>query len=99
MQFSGRRHTHIGILSAVIGILVVIGFIALCLVSGFYGGEAGIIIGIVGILLFLIALIGFVLSCKAVRQFDIYYRFPVIGITLNGVMMIILMIIYILGFL
>lgn len=98
LQFSGRRHTHIGIWSAVIGILDLIGFIVVSIVSSFYGGEGGLILGVVGLLLFALALIGFILSCKAIRQRDVYYRFPIMGITLNGIMMIILMILYILGF-
>ena len=98
-QFSGRRHTHLGIWSAVIGILVVIGFVSISLVSSSYGGKGDIIIGVVGLLLFVVAIIGFVLSIKALRQRDIYYRFPLIGISLNSIMMIVLTIIYILGIL
>lgn len=97
IQFSGRRHTRIGILSMVIGILAVIGFIAISIISGYFAGQAGIVIGVVGIVLFVIALFGFVLSCKALKQRDIYYRFPIIGVTANGIMMMALMVIYIMG--
>jgi len=55
------------------------------------------VIGIVGILLFFLALFGFVLSYKELRKRDIYYRFPLIGIISNGLMLVILMIIYIIG--
>lgn len=97
IQFSGRRHTRLGILSAVIGIIAVIGFVGVSLVSGYYGGEGGIVIGIAGLLLFVVSIFGFFISIKALKQVDIYYRFPMIGITTNGVIMIVLMVIYIIG--
>lgn len=97
IQFSGRRHTRTGILSAVIGTIVAIGFVATSLVSGYYGGEAGIVIGIVGLLLFLVSVVGFILSIKALKQVDVYYRFPMIGLITNSIMMLTLMTIYVLG--
>ncbi len=97
IQFSGRRHTKAGIISAFIGILVVLGFIALSIVSGINSGEAGLLVGIIGILLYVIALFGFILSYKQLKQRDFYYIFPTIGIISNGIMLIFLMIIYILG--
>ena len=84
-------------MSAVIGIIVVIGFVAISLVSGYYGGEGGVVLGIAGLLLFVVSIFGFYLSIKALKQADIYYRFPMIGITTNGIMMIVLMVLYILG--
>ncbi|TAH73841.1 MAG: hypothetical protein EWM47_02225 [Anaerolineaceae bacterium] len=80
-----------------IGIIVLLGFIALSIVSGIYDGDAGLLIGIIGIFLFVLALFGFILSYKELKQRDIYYRFPMIGISTNGIMLVILMIIYILG--
>lgn len=97
IQFSGRRHTRVGILTAIIGLIVVLGFIGLSIVSGVYGGEAGLIIGIAGIALFVLALFGFILSYRELKQRDIYYRFPMMGIIANGIMLVILVIIYIMG--
>lgn len=97
IQFSGRKHTKLGILSAVIGLMAVLGFITLSIISGIYGGGGGLLIGIAGICLFFIALLGFILSYKELKQRDIYYKFPMIGIITNGIMLILLMIIYILG--
>jgi len=97
IHFSGRRHTGLGILSAIFGIITVLGFITTCIISGVNKGEGGTIIGIIGILLFVLSLIGFVLSYKALKQKDIFYRFPITGMIANGFMLIIFMIIYILG--
>lgn len=98
ISFSGRSHTRTGILSAGIGFFVVAGFLTIAVVSGMKHGEGGFSLGIAGLLLFALALFGLRLSYKALKQKDIYFRFPVIGAILNGLMAVILMIIYILGF-
>jgi len=98
IRFSGRRHTRLGIISAIIGIGVVIGFITISIISGISSGKGGILLGIIGIFLAAFAIYGFVLSYKAFKQKDIFYRFPVIGALLNGFMIVLLLIIYILGF-
>jgi len=97
IQFSGRRHTRLGILSAVIGIVSVIGFIIVSIVSGINGGGGGLIIGIAGILLFALSLLGFIMSYKALKQKDIFYRFPMTGLVVNGIMMIVYVILYVMG--
>ncbi|WP_146039189.1 DUF6142 family protein [Herbinix hemicellulosilytica] len=97
IQFSGRKHPGLGILSAVFGIITVLGFIAACIASGLKGGEGGQIFGIIGLFLFVISLFGFIMSYKAFKQRDIFYRFPMTGLITNGIMLIVYMIIYILG--
>lgn len=76
---------------------MVIGFIALSIISGINEGEAGILIGILGILIFFLGIFGFILSYRELKKRDIYYRFPMTGIIVNGIMLIVLSIIYILG--
>lgn len=69
------------------------------IVSGVYGGNGGLLIGIIGILIFALGVFGFILSYKALKQRDIFYRFPLIGIISNGFILVILMLLYILGML
>jgi hypothetical protein len=97
IHFSGRRHSKTGIASAVIGILVVLGFLAISIISGLAKGNGSFILGVIGSLLFVLSVSGFILSYKAFKKKDIFYRFPVIGAVLNGFMTILLLIIYILG--
>lgn len=97
IHFSGRRHTKMGIASAVIGIVAVLGFIALSVASGLAGGKGGSVLGLLGILLFALSVTGFILSYKACKKKDIFYSFPIIGAVLNGLMTILFMIIYLLG--
>ena len=98
IHFSGRRHTKTGIFSAVVGIAVVLGFLAISILSSMSHGQGGIILGIAGLLLFGLAVFGFVLSYRAFQKKDIFYRYPVIGGVLNGLMTVLLLIIYIIGF-
>jgi len=97
IHFSGRRHTKTGIISTIIGVMVVLGFIAICIISGVAGGKGDLILGVVGILLFGLAVFGFVLSYKAFKKKDIFFQFPIIGATLNGIMSLLLLILYIVG--
>jgi uncharacterized membrane protein len=98
IHFSGRRHTKLGILSAIIGFVVVAGFIIISILSAVAKGGGSLLLGLIGIGLFFLAAFGFVLSYKAFKQKDIFYRFPIIGAILNGIMTVFLLIIYILGF-
>lgn len=98
IHFSGRSHSKTGILSAIIGIVVVAAFLTISIISGVMRGKGGMLLGIMGLLLFALAVFGFVLSYKSLKQRDIFYRYPVIGLVLNGFMTITLLIIYILGF-
>jgi hypothetical protein len=97
IHFSGRTDSKLGMISTGIGVLDLIGFITAGAVSGMYHGKAGMIIGIAGLFLFALAVLGFVMSCKALREKDVFFRFPIAGITLNGFMMVVFMILYILG--
>lgn len=97
IQFSGRRHTRLGIMSTIIGVLVVLGFITISIISSSDNGEGSLIIGIIGLLLLAIAVFGFVISYKAFKEKDIFYSLPIIGSILNGIMIIVLLVLYILG--
>jgi hypothetical protein len=97
IHFSGRRHPKTGILAAVTGFLVLTGFLTLSILSGLAKGNGGFFLGVIGILLFILAIAGFVLSYQAFKKKDIFYHFPIVGVILNGFMVILLLIIYILG--
>ena len=99
IYFSGRRHTRRGIASAIMGLIAVVSFNIVSIVSASYKGNAGMIVGIIGFLILILALLGFIRSVKAFKERDIFYRFPIIGAVLNGLMIIILFILYILALL
>lgn len=98
IHFSGRSHPKLGIASMIIGILVVVGFLTISIISGILRGKGGSFLGVAGIVLFCMSVIGFIFSYKAYQQKDIFLRFPLIGLFLNSIMTILLLIIYLLGF-
>lgn len=98
IHFSARRHTKTGIFSTVVGVVVVLGFLTISVISGLARGKGGFALGVLGILLLTLSIFGFVLSYRSFKKKDIFYRFPVIGAVLNGLMTIFLLVIYILGF-
>lgn len=97
IHFSGRRHTKLGICSMIIGIISILGLLVASIASGLARGQGGFVFGVAGLGLFALSVFGFVLSYKAFKKKDIFYRFPIIGAVLNGFMTIFLLIIYILG--
>jgi hypothetical protein len=97
IHFSGRKHSIMGICSAAIGVFVVAGFLTLSMISGLAGGKGSFYLGIIGIFLFFLSIFGFVLSYKAFKKKDIFFRFPLVGAVLNGIMTVLFLIIYILG--
>jgi hypothetical protein len=97
IHFSGRRHTKTGIFSMVIGIVDILGFVAISIASGAARGNGGLLLGVVGLLLFALSVFGFVMSYRSFKKKDIFYRFPIIGGVINGFMVILLLILYIVG--
>jgi hypothetical protein len=97
IHFSGRRHAKTGVAATIVGGVSVLGFLTLSILSGVAGGQGGLVIGIIGILLFALSIFGFVLSYRTFQKKDIFYRFPIIGALLNGFMSILMLVLYIIG--
>ncbi|MGB4659288.1 MAG: DUF6142 family protein [Mobilitalea sp.] len=97
IRFSGRNHTVAGICSTIIGAASVLGFVVISFISGFARGKGSIFLGVIGFLLFALAISGFVMACKSFRKKDIFYRYSIIGVALNGIMIILMFVIYLIG--
>lgn len=97
IRFSGRNHTVAGICSTIIGAASVLGFVIISFISGVARGKGSVFLGIIGFLLFALAIVGFVMAYKSFKKKDIFYRYSVIGAALNGFMIILLFIIYLIG--
>ena len=98
IHFSGRRHTKTGIISTILGAVCLAGFLVISLISGAEGGKGGFWLGVVGILLLLLAVYGFVLSYKSFKKKDIFYLYPILGAVLNGFMMVLFIVLFLVGF-
>lgn len=84
--------------SILFGVFSIIIFVVACVYSGVNRGEAGLLVGIYGIIAMLINGYGFYLAVKSLKGDDIYFLTPLIGVVLNGLMLAAYVILIIIGF-
>jgi hypothetical protein len=72
-------------------------FLTIAFISGTNKGNGEFILGVIGMLNFIIAVTGFTLGIKSFREKDIFYVAPVLGVGSNGIMTILLFSLYIVG--
>ena len=97
IQFSNRTHPKSGIVSLIMGAAAIIILLVLFLVSGANRGEAGGWIGIAGIWTLVLAVVGFVLAVKSYKMDDIYRVTPTLGSVFNGIVVVAMMLLYVVG--
>lgn len=97
IQFSDRSHPTRGIVSVGLGILALIILLVLCILSARAKGNASIGIGFAGIWALATSVVGFVLAIRCSREEDIYMITPAVGSVLNGVLTLMLMILFFIG--
>ncbi|MBR3771255.1 MAG: hypothetical protein IKL07_03210 [Clostridium sp.] len=93
--FSDKVHPKEGIASVILGVMLLLGYLSLFLITS--KKQGGLLVGVLGLLLFLLAWVGFVIAVKAMKKEDIRYQFPIIGIILNGIIVVISVILYFRG--
>ncbi len=96
-KFSDKIHPAKGVISTGIGVVTVLGLLALCIISSRSKGNGGLLLGSLGLVVFVFSIIGFVLAILSIKQKEIHYSFPVVGIMINGIIMTICFILYVLG--
>lgn len=94
-QFSDKVHPKEGIASVIIGSLLLCGFIALFLITS--RQQGGLLIGLLGFMIFFGAVLGLYYAIKAMKKEDVLYRFPIIGLVMNGIVLIISVSLYFVG--
>lgn len=99
IKFKGRVHSKKGIISMLLGLISLITFVVISYISGKNQGNGGIELGVVGLLCAASSVFGFTLSIKSFREKDIYLTAPIIGIGVNGIMVIVFFSLYIVGIL
>lgn len=97
LRLTDKRHPIAGIVSTILAGISFISFAAACIISGKNGGNAGAGVGITGILCFLSSTAGFIMAWISLHRENIRPLFPAIGSMVNGILIIIYMILYILG--
>lgn len=96
-KFSGRNHSIWGLISVIIGGITLLALIILSVISSLSGGNGGLILGIIGMVLFVMSIAGFILGIKSCREKEIFYTAPVVGMVLNGFLFIVFFALYMVG--
>ena len=97
LRLTDKKHPPLGIVSTIIAVLSFALFATVCIVSGENGGNAGLYVGVIGILCLILSIIGFILAWISLHQDDIRAVFPTIGSVINGLLTISYMLLYVLG--
>ena len=97
IQFSNRTHPKFGIISLILGAIAFIILFVLCLISGAERGNAGGWIGVAGIWTMVLAIVGFVMAVRSYRLEDIYRITPTLGSVFNGIVVVAMMLLYVIG--
>lgn len=96
-NFSDKTHPTSAIISVLFAAISIVTIFALCIYSGLQGGIGTLFMGLIGIIALFLSIAGFILAVISFKKNEIHYRFPVLGLFFNGVMMVGLIILYTLG--
>ena len=97
IQFTDKTHPMMGILSLIIGIAALGVLITLFFISSSVRGNSGMSAGVLGILVMIASIAGFILAVRCYKKEDIYMTIPAIASVLNGVLIIACLMLYVLG--
>ena len=97
IKFQGRTHSKRGMASLILGVLVIVTVLTAFFLSGVNKGNGGVLLGIIGLSGFAISIFGFILGIKSFKEKDIFFVAPVLGVGSNGVMLVVLFCLYIVG--
>lgn len=86
-----------GLISIFMGIGTVIGMVLLFVGSYLEGGQAGIWIGVLGILLIVVALAAICMAITGLRDPDAMHGRPTIGLIENLIIFVLLILLYLSG--
>ena len=97
VRFTSKSHPVSAIIAAVIGAVAIVIVTVMIVLSVKAGGNAGIFIGAGGTAAMLLCIIGAIIGVRSFLKEDVYYLFPIIATSLNGVTMLALFVIYAMG--
>lgn len=97
IKFVGRKQSIYGLISTIIGGIGVLVLTGLFYTTTKSEGTTSTWIGLVGLVLLVVTLAGLITGVSSFKQKDIFYTLPITGIVLNGVLFVVLVILYFLG--
>ena len=96
-KFTNKRHTRQGMISSGLGLCVLLLVSGLFYLSYARAGEVGDVTGFLGFIAMLASIVGLWMGVKGCKEEGSFYLFSYIGCILNGVLLVIFILLYILG--
>lgn len=97
IDFTRKTHPKRGTISFVMAIVSLLGFVILCAVSAGCKGNGSIAIGIVGLLLFIMSIVGIFLPFPCFKMINVALHTCIMGIVGNGFMAVVYISLYLVG--
>ena len=97
LHLTDKHHPGIAVFSFLLAFVSIVLFGVACYQSGLHKGNAGIYVGIMGIISTFLAMAGFVLAWIALRMNNIRTVIPTIASLVNGLVLIFYIVIYMIG--
>ncbi|MBR1744076.1 MAG: hypothetical protein IJ733_19880 [Lachnospiraceae bacterium] len=97
LRLSDKKHPVSAIVATGIGVVSLLLFIIICVISSESDGNAGVLIGAGGIFCFLLSVTGFVMAWMSLHIENIRPQFPTAAAVLNGLLMVFYFLLYMWG--
>ncbi len=97
IKFSDKSHATKGILATILGTISLVLMIVLVIISYSEKGDAGIYVGSIGLVAFVMAIIGLITGISSFKERERYYLFSKIGSLLSAMIIVLWIAIYIIG--
>lgn len=96
-KFSNKKHSVGGVISTVMAVIAAVLFGRAVAISFGARGEGGMEVGSFALSALAVAFFGCVMGILSYRESDRYYTFSFIGALFNGIMAIVLIMLFIVG--
>lgn len=97
MHFHSKKRSREGVAGFVLSLVAVVVFLVLCIFSAVMKGEAGELVGAIGLGILFLCGGSFYLSFKGLKERDVFTRLPFAGLLISGVLFVVLFCLYIVG--
>ena len=97
MHFSGRKSSKTGTVGFVLSLLAVVLVLVLCILSAMAQGQAGLLVGVLGLVAMAMSGLALYLCLNGLKERDVYTALPFAGLIISGVLFVFLFCLYVLG--
>lgn len=97
IRFTDKKHPIKGLISVALGGIVILVLSLLLFFSSASKGNSGMAVGVIGVLELIASFVGFILAVRCFKEEDVYMTTPTIGAIVNGFLVIVFLLLYVIG--